>query len=174
MTFTLRNRVAPYLVWLSALLLASEVGGGIYEHLVLDRAWPSNLALIRPERGGVHRAPFWILVHTSLLVALLGALWATWRDATLRKRVAWALGLHGVMRLWSFAYFIPAALRFESATSVSPEQVQTWVILSPLRTALTVVAFVLLFRPGDVRRADVGEPEGESSRRDDPSVRVRA
>lgn len=156
MTDTLRDRLAPPLVWLSILLFGAEAGGGIYEHLVLDRTWPSNLALIQSGQGGVDRSLFWIAIHSSLLLALLGALWATWKEAALRRRVAWALGLHLAMRIWSFAYFIPAALRFEAATSVSAEQVQTWVLLSPLRTALTLVGFALLFRPGDVRHAHSG------------------
>lgn len=146
----MRNRLAAGLVWCCTLLLAIEVGGGIFEHLVLDRAWPSNLALIQPERGGAHRAPFWMVVHGGLTVSLLATLWATWPHRELRKRVAWVLGLHVAMRIGSFAYFIPAALRFEQATAVSPDEVRTWVILSPLRTALTLVAFVLLFRPKDV------------------------
>ena len=153
MTDSLRDRLAAPLVWLSALLLGAEVGGGIYEHLVLDRTWPSNLALIQSGQGGVDRSLFWIAIHSSLLLALLGALWATWKEAALRRRVAWALGLHLAMRICSFAYFIPAALRFEAATSVSPEQVRTWVLLSPLRTALTLVAFAVLFRPAHVRHA---------------------
>ena len=156
MTVPFRDRIAPPLVWLSALLLGAEVGGGVYEHLVLDRAWPSNLALSQSGQGGVDRSLFWIAIHSSLLLALLGALWATWREAALRKRVAWALGLHLAMRTWSFAYFIPAALRFESATTVDPEQVRTRVLMSPLRTALTLVAFAVLFRPGDVRHARSG------------------
>ncbi|HVG64364.1 MAG TPA: hypothetical protein VNA24_37730 [Hyalangium sp.] len=146
----LRTRLAAGLVWFSALMVAIEVGGGIFEHLVLDRAWPSNLALIQPERGGAHRAPFWMIVHGVLTVSLLATLWASWPHRALRKRVAWVLGLHVAMRIWSFVYFIPVALRFEQATSVNPDEVQTWVILSPLRTALTLVAFVLLFRPKDV------------------------
>ncbi|MFP2906241.1 hypothetical protein ACLESD_14475 [Pyxidicoccus sp. 3LFB2] len=146
----MRNRLAAGLVWFCTLLLAIEVGGGIHEHLVLDRAWPSNLALIQPERGGAHRAPFWMVVHGVLSLSLLATLWATWPHRELRKRVAWVLGLHLALRIGSFAYFIPAALRFEQATSVSPDEVRMWVLLSPLRTALTLLAFVLLFRPKDV------------------------
>jgi hypothetical protein len=146
----MRNRIAAGLFWFSTLMLAVEVGGGIFEHLVLDSAWPSNLALIQPERGGAHRAPFWMVVHGVLSVSLLATLWATWPHQALRKRVAWVLGLHVALRAGSFAYFIPAALRFEQATSVNPDEVRTWVILSPLRTALTLVALGLLFRPKDV------------------------
>ena len=145
-----RQRIAGLLVWAAALLLAIEVGGGIFEHLVLDRAWPSNLALIHPGQGGVHRAPFWIFVHTTLMFTLIGALWASWPWRTVRRRVAWALGLHLVMRVWSFAYFIPAAVRFESASSAAADEVRTWIVLSPLRTTLTLVAFAMLYRPRDV------------------------
>jgi hypothetical protein len=150
---SLRSRLAPWFVWGAALLLAFEVGGGIYEHLVLDQAWPSNLALIQPGRGGVNRAPFWIVVHTLLTVTLLAALWASWRSATLRRRVAWTLGIHVALRAWTFAYFIPAALRFEAAQALIPDEARTWVLLSPIRTAATLVALVILWRPGDSARA---------------------
>lgn len=150
---SLRNRLAPWFVWGAGLLLAFEVGGGIYEHLVLDMAWPANLALIQPEHGGVHRAPFWMVVHTLLTVVLLVALWACWRSATLRPRVSWALGIHLALRAWTFAYFIPAALRFEAAQTLLPDEARTWVLLSPIRTAATLVALAILWRPGDSVRS---------------------
>lgn len=146
---SLRNRLAPWFVWGAGLLLAFEVGGGIYEHLVLDQAWPSNLALIQPGRGGAHRAPFWMVVHSLLTVVLLAALWACWRSATLRPRVAWALGIHVALRAWTFAYFIPAALRFEAAQTLLPDEARTWVLLSPIRTAATLIALAILWRPHD-------------------------
>lgn len=145
----LRSRLAPWLVWGAALLLAFEVGGGVYEHLVLDRAWPANLALIQPEHGGAHRAPFWMIVHTLLTITLVAALWASWRDATLRRRLAWTLGIHLALRVWTFAYFIPAALRFEAAHALALDEARTWVMLSPIRTAATFVALAILWRPAD-------------------------
>ena len=153
---SLRNRLAPWFVWGAGLLLAFEVGGGIYEHLVLDQAWPSNLALIQPSHGGANRAPFWIVVHTLLTITLLAALWASWRHATLRRRVSWTLGIHVALRAWTFAYFIPAALRFEAAQALIPDEARTWVLLSPIRTAATFVALAILWRPGDSARAGQG------------------
>ncbi|MCI0569452.1 MAG: hypothetical protein L0Y66_01745 [Myxococcaceae bacterium] len=146
---SIRSLLAPWTLWGSALLLAFEVGGGFYEHLVLDWAWPSNLALIQPQNGGVNRAPFWIVVHTLLSFSLLGALWSNWRNTLLRKRLVWTLGIHVALRAWTFAYFIPAALRFEAAQILVPEQAQTWVMLTPIRTLVTFAALVILWRPRD-------------------------
>lgn len=145
-----RSVLARYFYWASAVLLAFEVGGGLYEHLVLDAAWPANLELIQPARDGVNRATFWMLVHSALSLSLLAGLWSTWPARVLRRRMAWTLGLHLALRAWSFAYFIPAALKFEAADAVIPEDARTWILLSPLRTALTLVALVILWRPGDV------------------------
>ncbi|MGA9523488.1 MAG: hypothetical protein WBV82_18640 [Myxococcaceae bacterium] len=161
----MRNRIALRLVWASAVLLGIEAGGGLFEHLVLDRAWPSNLALIQPNLGGVNRGTFWIAVHTSLTVILLGALWATWPQRPLRIRVAWALGIHVALRVWSFAYFIPAAIRFEAAQAVVDADVRAWVIQSPLRTLVTLIAWVILFRPRDIGSSLPGSSPDLSSER---------
>ncbi len=149
----LRARLARAFIYASILLLAFEVGGGLYEHLVLDRAWPENPALIHVAEGGANRATFWIGIHGALGLSLLAGLWAAWPLLPLRRRLAWALGLHIAMRAWSFAYFIPRALHFESGGPFSPDDVQTWILLSPLRTLLSVVALYILFRPGDLSPA---------------------
>lgn len=51
---------------LIALVLgAIGLGGGIYETLTVDKAWPENLAIIQPLRGGLDRKLCWIPVHTA-------------------------------------------------------------------------------------------------------------
>ncbi len=148
----MRRKLVIPLVWLAAVLLGIETGGGLFEHLVLDQAWPENLALIQPEQGGVNRGTFWIPVHSLLSLVLLAALWASWPERPLRRRVAWVLGLHFALRVWSFAYFIPAAIRFEAATGTTrgAPDATAWIIQSPLRTLVTFVAFALLFPPRSV------------------------
>lgn len=148
-----RGRVAPWLLWLSSLLLAFEVAGGIYEHVVIDLAWPSNPALVQPGEGGVNRALFWIPVHSLLSLSLLTGLWASWPRRDLRTRMAWALGIHVALRVWTAAYFIPVALAVEAGEVTSLEQFRTWVMLSPLRTVATLAALLILWRPGDSRTA---------------------
>src|SRR5580700_6692071 len=91
---------------------AVALGGGLYETLLVDPVWPRNPAVIQPRRGGLDRKRFWGPVH-GLFVAALCA--------------------HLVARAWSFAYFIPWALRFEKMGDLSEEQVglaQRWIRLS--------------------------------------------
>jgi len=44
--------LAPWAVNGSLLFMALDLGGSLSEHLVVDRAWPNNVRLIQPGRGG--------------------------------------------------------------------------------------------------------------------------
>jgi hypothetical protein len=57
----------------SALALIS-LGGGLYEFLVVDPAWPHRPDIIQPDRGGISRKMFWIPAHTMFELTLIGAL----------------------------------------------------------------------------------------------------
>jgi hypothetical protein len=134
-----------------ALILGSfALGGGIYETLVVDAAWPGNLALIQPNRGGLNRKIFWMLIHPLFEVALLVSAWMNWSDRSVRLWVIVALVGHFSARVWSFAYFIPRALRFEKLEKLTPEDVRSakrWIKLSrcrPLMEALSVLALAMM------------------------------
>ena len=133
---------------LVALVLgAAAFGGGIYETLVVDPAWPANPALIQPSRGGLKRARFWAPAHSLFEVALLATAWITWGEASARPWVIAALCMHFGARIWSFAYFIPRALRFEKMGELSQEQLrlaQRWIRLSRCRPFLELVSIASL------------------------------
>jgi hypothetical protein len=151
----LRTRLAVWLTYLSLLGFALQLGGSLYEHLVVDTAWLENPALIQPARGGLDRKLFWIPVHTASTVLLLGALWAGWSDRKARRYVLWALGLYLVVRLWTLAYFVPLALGFEAPRDLSAdmlEQARQWVTLSLLRLPFVLGSGVALWLAG--RRCD--------------------
>ena len=57
----------------SALALVS-LGGGFYEFLVVDPAWPRRPDLIQPARGGVSRRRFWIPAHVAFELTLIASL----------------------------------------------------------------------------------------------------
>jgi hypothetical protein len=131
-----------------ALILGSlALGGGIYETLVVDAAWPGNLGLIQPKRGGLNRKVFWMLVHPLFEVALLVSAWMCWSNASVRLWVIVALVGHFAARAWSFAYFIPRALRFEKLDELTPEELRSatrWIKLSKFRPPLEAISVAAL------------------------------
>ncbi len=135
-------------VLLVALTLgAMGLGGGLYETLLVDPVWPRNPVLIQPSRGGMDRKRFWGPVQASFELALLVSAWMAWGQPSARPWVVLALAAHFVARGWSFAYFIPRALRFERMGDLSEEQTQMarrWTRLSRLRPVLEAVSIVSL------------------------------
>lgn len=133
---------------------AIGLGGGLYEILLVDRAWPRLPQLIQPQRGGIDRKLFWIPMHTVYEFALVAALWANWQDAFARSCILAALAAHAATRAWSFLYFIPAALRFEQADDLDLSQAaaaRAWTRRSRWRVAIeacAVLAFVLALSGG--------------------------
>lgn len=159
MKTTVRARLAPWLTNGSLLVMALILGGGLYEQVVVDSAWPENLKLIQPGHGGINRAAFWFPIHTTLNLLLPLALWACWPDRPLRSKLLVATGILVAVRVWSFAYFIPNALRFESSEAVSLEQAHLWVELSPVRNVLVLLAVIALWVGS--RRALSGASSGQ-------------
>ena len=101
---------------------AIGLGGGLYEILLIDRAWPRLPQLIQPQRGGIDRKLFWIPMHAAYELALLGSLSANWNAPFERFCILGALAAHAISRTWSILHFIPAALRFEQAGDLDPSQ----------------------------------------------------
>jgi hypothetical protein len=130
-----------------ALILGTVgLGGGIYETLLVDRVWPTHLAIIQPRRGGLDRKLFWVPVHTLYEIALLVSAWTLWRTEA-RSWIVIALIAHFSARVWSFAYFIPRALRFEQLSELDESQAhlaRKWIRLSPCRLILEAVSIIAL------------------------------
>jgi hypothetical protein len=126
------------------------LGGGVYENLLVDPVWPHNLALIQPKRGGLNRKVFWALIHPLFELALLVSAWMGWNDPSVRVWLIVALASHFTARVWSFAYFIPRALRFERLEQLTPDDrrlAMRWIKLSrcrPLLEATSIVALALV------------------------------
>lgn len=131
----------------STVLSAIGLGGGIYECLLVDRAWPRMPALIQPQAGGIDRKLFWGGVHSLYELSLFVALWASWNEPSVRIHLIQAFVLHFAIRVWSFAYFIPAAVGFERAASYTPAMVThatRWVRLSRCRLVIEAGAAIAL------------------------------
>src|SRR5690606_3988236 len=142
---TKTTRIARFTVIAAVVLFVLDLGGSLYEHLVLDTAWIDNPSLIQSASGGANRTYFWIPIHGAITLALVAALAATWKHRAARNAVLLGLGLYAVMRIWTFAYFVPFALEVEARTSpvLSPEmreEAERWVRSSLLRLPLVAAA----------------------------------
>jgi hypothetical protein len=129
------------LVAISAALALISLGGGAYEYLVVDRAWPRRPDLIQPSRGGVSRRRFWIPAHIAFELSLIASLVAVWNSPTVRTPLLVALATHATMRLWSAVDFIPKAVAFEKAdpTTVDVAAARRWSRRSLARLPLDLV-----------------------------------
>jgi hypothetical protein len=118
------------------------VGGGFYEVLVVDPAWPKRPDLIQPDRGGISRRRFWMPVHSLFELSVIAALVAAWSVPDVRAWLWVALISHGVARVWSFLDFIPKAIAFERAEpgSITEASGRKWTRRSMFRLPLEVVS----------------------------------
>jgi hypothetical protein len=116
------------MISIAAALALVSLGGGLYEYLVVDPAWPSRPELIQPARGGVSRRRFWIPAHTTFELSLIASVVTVWSSPTVRTPLLVALATHAAMRLWSAFDFIPKALAFEKAdpTSIDVRSARRW------------------------------------------------
>jgi hypothetical protein len=150
-------------VFSAALLAAMALGGSLYEALVVYPAWsaspPASFALIQGPNAA-DSTVFWILVHVTFEVALVAALALNWRAPRRRTLLLIGLGVHVVMRAWTFAYFVPEVLAFMSTPPegpFSPElaaRARLWGALGWLRRGLiaatSVVVLLALVTPGHI------------------------
>lgn len=145
----------PAVVGIAAALSLMSLGGGAYEMLVVDAAWPARPDLIQARHGGLLRRRFWMPMHGLFELTLITALVVEWTTPAVRVPLLYAFGAHAVMRVWSFAYFIPKALAFEADGPSHPgtAAARAWVQRSRLRlpldlvtTTCVVTAFVVALR----------------------------
>jgi hypothetical protein len=138
--------VSVVVVGLAVVLALMALGGGAYEVLVVDAAWPRRPDIIQPERGGISRRRFWIPAHGAFESCLLVALVSTWGAPHVRVPLLISLGSHAVMRVWSFADFIPKAAAFErmDPASVEASAAQRWARRSMARLPLDLVTCAAL------------------------------
>ena len=138
----------PTLALIAAATLVACVllGGGLYETVVVDPAWPKRPGIIQAHNGGISRRRFWIPAHTLFEVLLVVALILAWRDADVRLALLVALVSHAAMRVWSFVDFVPEAVEFEKADPADIDETAAvlWTRRSLLRLPLDLVTCVAL------------------------------
>lgn len=138
----------PTLVLIAAATLTACAlfGGGLYEALVVDPAWPKRPGIIQARNGGISRRRFWIPVHTVFEVLLVIALVAAWGDGVTRLALLVALVSHAVMRVWSLVDFVPKAVEFEKTDPADVDEAAAvgWTRRSLLRVPLDFVTCVAM------------------------------
>ena len=126
-------------------LASVGIGGALYEHSVVDAAWPRNPVLIQPGKRGLRRVRFWVPAHTALEIALIGAIALNWHLPPTRNLLLAAFACHAIMRVWSFIDLIPKVLAFErlDAAAIDASTARAWVVRSMLRFPLSLATAAL-------------------------------
>jgi hypothetical protein len=137
---------AEIIIGMAILAAAIGIGGGLYEFVVLDPAWPTRPSLVQPKHGGVSRKRFWIPVHIVFELLLAVALVVAWGAPDIRRWILIAVATHAAMRIWSALDFIPKALAFErdEDDTVSPDAARRWTRRSRLRMPLALMKLAAL------------------------------
>jgi hypothetical protein len=135
-----------FLIAAATLVACAVLGGGLYETVVVDPAWPKRPGIIQAHNGGISRRRFWIPAHTAFEVLLIVALIVAWRDADVRLALLVALVSHLVMRVWSFVDFVPKAVDFEKADPAAVDEAAAvaWTRRSLWRLPLDLIACVAM------------------------------
>ena len=110
------------LIAIATLAACATLGGGLYEYLVVDPAWPKRPGIIQPRNGGVSRARFWVPMHAVFELLLVVSLVLAWGHANARAALLVALVSHAVARVWSLTDFIPKAVAFERTDPAEVEE----------------------------------------------------
>jgi hypothetical protein len=147
------DTIADLTLLFACFSVALAVGGGIYESIVINPLWsaqpPASFAIIQ-KGTGVPLQRFWIPVHILITIVLLASLITNWTYADRRKLIVIALISYLVMRVWSFAYFIPEMLRFQEVPLDQPrntallDRVSRWTRLTWFREPLDVITLFCL------------------------------
>ena len=138
----------PFIIYGSILaaivVLCAILGGGAYEHLVVDPCWPKRPNLIQPIRGGISRGKFWLPAHTLFEAVLILSLVLSWKLPTVRFWLLMAIAVHAATRVWSAVDFIPKALAFEKAAVVDEAVARKWTTRSKFRLPMELLTLTFL------------------------------
>ena len=135
------STVPLVLIAITTLAACATLGGGLYEFLVVDPAWPERPGIIQSRNGGVSRARFWVPAHAVFELLLISTLVVAWGDGDVRIALLVALVSHAVMRVWSLVDFVPKAVAFEKADPARVDKTAAirWTRRSLLRLPLDVI-----------------------------------
>jgi len=172
-----KARLGTGTVFIATLLAAMALGGSFYEALVVYPAWsaipPASFAVIQGPNAA-DSTPFWILVHVTFEAVLLAALALNWRAPQRRTLLLIGLGIHVVMRAWTFVYFVPEILAFMSIPPEGPSspelaaRARLWGALGWVRRVLiaatSALVLLALMAPAEQGAAGQTKPKEDTAR----------
>lgn len=133
-------------------ILGLELGGAIYEGVVVASQWSEN----PPESFAILQEPyalpvehFWIPLHMIVQILIVGLLILCWPYKKVRNLVLLIVGLYLLLRVPTFLYFIPELNVFSTTEPAAPfskelkERADLWVNLSIIRTMIISCVYAL-------------------------------
>ena len=137
---------------ISVLLWGILLGGVVYSHVVFFPVYLSNLpdsAAVVNGPYGLNEARFWLTIHPLLVLSLVVALIANWRERTKRFLIGSTLLVYLVVLVVSSLFFVPELIAFHHSPVTAGDwhaRANRWWNLSLIRGAtLFVFSVPLLF-----------------------------
>ena len=137
---------------ISVLLWGVLLGGVVYSHMVFFPVYLSDLpasAAVVNGPHGLNEARFWMTIHPLLVLSLVVAMFANWRERTKRYLVGSSLTIYIVVLVVSALYFVPELIAFHDSPITAGDwqpRANRWWSLSLVRGAtLFVFSIPLLF-----------------------------
>ena len=137
---------------ISVVLWGVLLGGVVYSHMVFFPVYLSNLpdsAAVVNGPYGLNEARFWMTIHPLLVLSLVVALIANWRERTNRFMIGSTLAVYIVVLVVSALYFVPELIAFHDSALTAGDwqpRANRWWNLSLVRGAtLFVFSVALLF-----------------------------
>ena len=147
----MKAKLAKWSLILLCFSMATAIGGGLYEHIVLVPLWskspPSSFAIIQPNTG-VPLQNFWMPVHAAITIFIVSSLILAWKERKIRRLLLIGLASYIVMRVWSGIFFIREMLGFQKIALDSPPtpellaRVSSWIFWSWFREPLDIMTFL--------------------------------
>jgi hypothetical protein len=148
----MKSKVIPGIFIVLITLVGIELGGGIYEGIVVASVWSSN----PPQSFALLQGPlalplgnFWAPHHLLTQIVIILALIVCWKEKKQRNLVLLMIGLYLLLRIPTFLYFIPELNVFSTTPPEGPdspelaERASLWVWLSAGRMGIIAAVYIL-------------------------------
>ncbi|MBD0331870.1 MAG: DUF1772 domain-containing protein [Chitinophagaceae bacterium] len=120
-------RFSTVILIVATIIWGTLLGGIVYSHIVYFPAYLSHLpesAVVVTGPYGLKEGYFWMTIHPLLILSLIIALIANWKNKRRRKLLLFSSILYAVVLAITSIYFLPELAQFEKSASsaISAEQ----------------------------------------------------
>jgi hypothetical protein len=130
-------------------------GAALYEHVAVIPVWtrnpPETIAFLQPPNG-LQAAIWWQSIHPIVLLSLVAALVACWRNQPVRRSIAAIIGGYVVVLALTAAWFVPELLTLttDPTAEIDPAEwkmrADRWEVMSLARIAFMLVLTTFITR----------------------------